>query len=595
MHAVRDLLPEDVGTPVVAGGPVLMHPDISTYDYIIVGGGTSGCVLASRLSEDNDVSVLLIEQGPIADTWMSRVPLLSSNIYDKDSLAVRWWSLPLREANNRFVEIMRGEALGGTTRINGMLYTRGYPGDYNRWRDLGNPGWGYEDLEQYFVKSESTRDHPASSYRAKHGPWFNQQCATPSDELSSHISRAIARIGIERVADLNAPNIPAACTAALDVVIDEKSQRCSTDRAFLPREVTLERQARLKICPNAIVSRVLLAETGGELRANGIYFEATDKRRAKDTYFATARREVILCAGALGSPQVLMLSGLGPKEHLQEKHIPVLRDMPAVGSYLQDHVGVPVDFEVPLSDSLHELQVRPFKAVVEFLKYLLTGSGRLSRPLQSWSTFIPTHLLDDDCVLSNQESSTLDTSLPDNRPDIELMHLPNNCTDTEDNPVKGIYTFLLTLVRPISQGTVRLATMNPRARPDVDLGFLTNPEDYVPLRKGVRLIRRIGESVREQGYIFQENRTPQGDRDEDIDRFIRAHIRTCFHFTSTCRMGIAVDGERPSVVDAELKVHGVRGLRVCDTSVFPEIIASHTMAPAVVVAEKCAALMKSAL
>ena len=247
-----------------------------------------------------------------------------------------------------------------------------------------------------------------------------------------------------------------------------------------------------------------------------------------------------------------------------------------------------------MGDSLHELEVRPLKAITELVKYLVAGRGTLGRPFQTESSFIPTRLLDENYNLSVKDPSDLDASVPDNRPDIEFMHIANNCADTDHEPRKGVYSFLLTLVRPKSQGSVRLATANPRARPDVDLGFLTDPEDYVPLRKGVRLAQHIGELVRQQGYQFDELLVPEGKSDEDVDRFIHANIRTCFHYTSTCRMGADVSGERPSVVDTELKVHGVHGLRVCDTSVFPEIICSHTMAPAVAIAEKCADLMKAA-
>ena len=173
MPQVPELRPEDVGTPLPVSPDV--HPDTYTYDYIVAGGGTAGCVLASRLSEDPSVSVLLIEQGPVADTWMSRVPLLSVNVHGKDELTSRWWTQPLSHADGRFVQVVRGECLGGTSRINGMLYTRGTPGDYNRWKELGNEGWGYEDVEPYFVKSENARTHPGSKYRGKTGEFTTRR------------------------------------------------------------------------------------------------------------------------------------------------------------------------------------------------------------------------------------------------------------------------------------------------------------------------------------------------------------------------------------------------------------------------------------
>ncbi|TFK81447.1 GMC oxidoreductase [Polyporus arcularius HHB13444] len=224
--SVPELLPQDVGTPIPVSGSI--PADTYTYDYIIVGGGTAGCVLASRLTEDPTVSVLLIEQGPVADTWSSRVPLLSGNMFARDSLAARWWSLPLRKADNRFLEIIRGEALGGSSRINGMLYTRGSPGDYNQWKALGNDGWAYEDLESYFVKSENARSHPEAQLRGHDGMWQNQQFTDVPYKTTAYVDRAIELLGVERVPDLNDPDAPTACTGIVDIIQDSEYHRHST-------------------------------------------------------------------------------------------------------------------------------------------------------------------------------------------------------------------------------------------------------------------------------------------------------------------------------------------------------------------------------
>lgn len=215
-----------------------------------------------------------------------------------------------------------------------------------------------------------------------------------------------------------------------------------------------------------------------------------------------------------------------------------------------------------------------------------------SLPFQASTTVVASHLLDDDGVLTSTDSYRLDASRPENRPDIELMHLTNNSID-HDIPGKGLFTFSVAAIRPKSYGSVRLATGNPRARPDVNLGFLSNSEDYVPLRKGLRLALRLAADVKRQEYPLKDLIVPAGKSDEDLDTFIRTNIRTSFHYTSTCRMGQETHGHRASVVDADLRVHGVRGLRVCDASVFPEIVGAHTMAPTVMVAEKCADLMKA--
>ena len=218
----------------------------------------------------------------------------------------------------------------------------------------------------------------------------------------------------------------------------------------------------------------------------------------------------------------------------------------------------------------------------------------LSHPIQDSATYVPSRLLDGDSCVPQQLPQLLDASRPENRPDIEFICMGNNCTDA-DIPGKGIISLMPTLILPKSHGSIRLATSNPRARPEVDLGYFSNPEDYDPLRKGVRLALRVAGEVRKQGYPLKDLIVPAGDSDEEIDQFIGQSIRTCFHYTSTCRMGPGAYGNHPSVVDTKLRVHGVQGLRVCDASVFPEIITAHTMAPVVMVAERCAEFLKEAV
>nr|VWO94946.1 Alcohol oxidase [Ganoderma boninense] len=507
MTRVPELSPKDVGARVPVS-PNLAR-ETYTYDYIVVGGGTAGCTLASRLTEDPSVTVLLIERGPVADTWGSRVPLISANPFDKETLAHRWWSLPLEAAGDRYVEVVRGEGLGGSSRINAMLYTRGTPGDYNQWKALGNDGWGYDDLEPYFMKSEKCRTHPGSKFRGSKGPWENRTNPDPF-RTNALVDAALQKLGIPHVPDFNSPDAPAACTGVLECTMDTKNFRHSIFRAFLPPELTQKRKAQLKVVPNTIATRIEFAEGDHNLRAIGVHFEGRTMRSAPDRYYAKAGREIILCAGALGSPQVLMLSGIGPKEHLIEHRIP-----------LRDHLGLPVMFEVPLADTMHHIEGSTTKQVIELLKYLITGGGLLSAPLQSCSTFFPSRLLDDDGALSVANPRDLDASVPENAPDIELMHIPHNSSECNTPDGVGVYSLMVSLIRPKSEGTVRLATSNPRAMPNVDLGYLTSAEDYIPLRKGVRFVLRVFEEVRKQGYPIKGLAVPSGKSDEDLDKFIR--------------------------------------------------------------------------
>ncbi|KAI9069674.1 GMC oxidoreductase [Trametes sanguinea] len=589
------LAPEEAGVPFARPLPT---SERATYDYIIVGGGTAGSCLASRLSEDPNVTVLLLERGGVSNGWMDRVPLISSNPYRAGAPVGRWWSQPLPmsrspEGQSRSLEVVCGEALGGTSAINSTFYTRGPAGDYNRWQELGNEGWGYSDLEPYFAKSEHTHSHPESHYRGKQGPWQNRTYHINVYKHTQHVIRAAERAGIQAMEDLNSPMAPAVGYVRQDVSHDSKARRHGPFHAFLPPALVRARKSRLKICTNALATRLEFAiDDSGHLRAVGVHFEVTDYRYAGKSFFARARREVVVCSGALGSPQLLQLSGLGPRELLEAKGIAVVRDMPGVGSRLQDHVAVPLTFEAPMNDSLHELEASPLKVVKELATYIISGGGLLSYPFQAVTIYLPSRLLDKDSNLSVADKQALDTTVLANCPDLEVMPAANNCTD-HDIPGKGMFTFIIGLIRPKSYGSVRLATSNPRARPEVDLGFLTNPDDLIPLRKGIKLGMRLARDMRDQGYPLKDLIVPESMDDSSLDTFISQNIRTCYHYTSTCRMGRVDDPERPAVVDSELRVHGVRGLRVCDASVFPEIIGGHTMAPVVVVAEKCADLIKN--
>ncbi|EIW54978.1 GMC oxidoreductase [Trametes versicolor FP-101664 SS1] len=555
--------------------------DAYTYDYIIIGGGTAGSVLAARLTEDPNVSVLVLERGGLANGWMDRVPLISSNPYREGAPVGRWWTRPVLPTEDRAMEVVCGEALGGTSAVNCMFYTRGPAGDYNRWKELGNPGWGYEDLEPYFAKSESApRIH--GTHRA----------------LRCSVIRAAQNAGIPYAEDLSAPSTPAAAYVRHDISQDSSMRRHTPFHVFLSPKVVQACRQRLKICPHALVTRIEVAAPSGDseipAQAVGVHFEAANFRQAGKSFYAHARREVVLCAGALASPQILMLSGIGPKAHLEEKGIWVRRDLPGVGSYLKDHVAVPLTFEAPMKDSLHELETSPMKVVKELATYLCTGRGIFSYPFQAVTLYVASCLLDDKSHISvpvGSNADALNTRVPANCPDLEIMPAANNCTD-HDIPRTGVFTLMAAHIRPKSHGSVRLATRNPRTRPDVELGFFSDPADMPTLVKGLRLAMRLAEDMRGQGYPLKGLIVPETLDYDALDAFARKNMRTCYHYTSTCRMGAEDDVEHPGVVDAKLRVHGVRGLRVCDASVFPEIVGAHTMAPVVAVAERCADLMK---
>ncbi|KAJ7141809.1 alcohol oxidase [Mycena filopes] len=583
------MLSLEVRAPPVHGHP--FHPSNKN------SGGTAGCCLASRLSEDPQVTVLLLERGRVVDDWQARVPLLASNPSRPGTPHVFLPSLPMTHGNGRVATTWLGEGLGGATLINSLIYTRGI-GDYNAWKAMGRKGWGYSDLEPYFVKSENTLSQPAAAFRGKKGPWINQTFPEESVfEPYKRINEAATSLGIPYTSDMNSPDSPTTCTALMDIAIDQNSQRHSVFKAFLDTPGVRHRK-NLTVCVESLVTSVKCTEGADSARpkATGVYFCDARAKGKPQTFFAPASREVIVCAGAISSPHILMLSGIGPKNHLESHGIPVVKDLPGVGSYLKDHFGVPLMFEVPVKDSLNVFRHGILPVLRHVFKYFAFGTGLLSVTSMRTTIFARTALLTETLSLPDTIPPTAqDARNPENAPDIEIQPIATHINDTEASPLDhiGVFSMLVTFLRPQSAGSVRLVSADARTRPAVDLGFLAAPDDLPTVVKGVRLGLRLAHQMRSAGYPLRALSAPSAEADDDasVEAFIRANMRTTYHYTSTCRMAPADDAQ-PGVVDDELRVHGVDGLRIADCSIFPEIVSVHTMAPAVVVAEKCADLVK---
>ncbi|KAJ6613935.1 alcohol oxidase [Mycena sp. CBHHK59/15] len=555
----------------------------ATYDYIVVGGGTAGCCLASRLSENPAVSVLVLERGGVNDAWFSRIPLISGDVTSKSTPIVRASSAPLSYADGQVVDIVHAETLGGGSSVNAMLVTRGAVGDFNHWAELGHPSWDYASLKPYFIKSEKSLSQHSDGH-GHSGPWVNQIFPHLPFEVQRQVKDAALALGLPDVRDFNRSDVPVNVCATMDAAIDSKMCRVSTYHAFLPSEIARKRRSHLKVCTRAVATRVEF-DAGV---AVGVVFESSNKS-IPGTFYARASKEIVICCGALGSPQLLLLSGIGPKEHLQEHGIKAVSDLPGVGAHLQDHVGLPLMYEVPLKHTLHYTENSMLKGLLELVKYLIAGKGIMASTVSPMSLFAHSAHID-------EKTATIIDPIPSggtgtNRPDLEIMTIAHWCSDPPPYKITmGVFSFLMCVVQPKSVGSVRLASGDPHAHPLVDLGFFTDPADFIPLRKGIKLCLRLAEDVRRQGYPMKAFQVPSSEKESDVDQFIRATIRTSYHYASSCRMASRQEG---GVVDDELRVYGVRGLRVCDASVFPCITTAHTQAPVVAVAEKCADLMKN--
>ncbi|KEY73561.1 hypothetical protein S7711_09821 [Stachybotrys chartarum IBT 7711] len=570
------------------------------FDYIIIGGGTAGCVVASRLSEDENISVLVLERGRVMDTWMSRTPLASQDYRNKSSQAVWRPSLPMKACNNRIGDIWVAEALGGSSRINGMLYTRSSAADYNHWKNMGHPTWGYHDVEPYFIKSESSMSHQGVKHRGHGGPLVNRQANHPF-RIYDYCAKAAEAVGLRIEDDANSPYAPAIGYFHADHAIDDKNQRVSAYHAFLSKNIAIKRKSELCVCTGA--NAIKLEFDMEASRVTGVHFISVQPSGSATVHFVTATREIIVCSGAIGSPQLLMLSGIGPREHLEEIGIQLIRDMAGVGSNLADHHAVPIMAEIPMKETYHQLTESVWLAIWAFLQMLIFRTGLLSTTSPPANIFLRSDALDDTMKIKPLSDNELDSTNPKNIPDVEVMFIANRGTPVEPS-IKSAFTFFTTLVQPHSRGTVRLRSTNSQDQPLIDLNMLSDERDLVTARKAVRFTLNFASYIKRVGYPhkFRLFSSPAGRTsrelrdlsDEEIDAWVRQNLRSALHYSSTCRMASLDDPECPGVVDDELRVHGFDNLRIADASVFPKIVSAHTMAPVVMVAERCADFVKRA-
>jgi choline dehydrogenase len=514
------------------------------YDYVIVGAGSAGCVLANRLSEDPDVSVLLLEAGPPDTNENIHVPLgylqLGGTEVDWD-----YHSAPEHECNGRRIVLPRGRTLGGSSSINAMVYIRGNHLDYDEW---SVPGWSWADLMPYFIKAEDN-ERGASEYHGAGGP-----LPVSEGRANNPMSRAFVEAGVEagiaRNPDFNGAEQDG---VGLYQVTQRGGQRASTAVAYL--RPAMER-SNLTVMPYMLVQRLLFDGN----RAVGVVASQLGKEQE-----LRAEREVILSGGAYNSPQLLMLSGIGEPEHLQMREIEVLLDQPAVGQNLSDHPATQAVWTTEEPYSLL-LALEP-EALAE---YEATQTGVFASNFAEAGGFIRVG----DGALA---------------PDIQFHFVPLQIIDegTRDPEAHGVWASACLLTER-SRGTVRLASADPTAKPLIHNAFYTEGDDMQRTIEGHRRLLEVCSQPALKPYCAEPFNVPESDSDDDL----RAHIaRTTFaiyHPVGTCRMG----SDAAAVVDEQLRVNGIEGLRVVDASVMPAVPRGNTNAPTIAVAERAADLIR---
>jgi choline dehydrogenase len=531
--------------------------EADTYDFIVTGAGSAGCVLAARLTESGRYRVLLLEAGGKDTNPWIHIPMGYAKTFVDPTVNWKFESEPEGELNNRTMYQPRGKVLGGTSSINGMIYMRGNAADYDQWRQLGNEGWDYDSVLPYFRKAEDN-ERGADEYHGSGGPLHvsNQPYEW---EIAKAMVEACQQAGIPFNPDFNGAR-QEGCGYYQTTTKDKR--RWSTAAAYLR---IAKKRPNLVIRTRAHATRVLFQ--GG--RATGVEF-----RTPKGLEVAHAGREVIVSGGAYGSPQLLQLSGVGPAQHLADMGIDVVRDIAGVGSNLQDHFNTYCTYRISKNLSLNALQYSLSHRLAAGAQYVLLRSG----PMSGNGLYVGALVRSDkrlerpDLQFNISAWSTIDR-----RADGIISH-----------PFPGISISPVHLA-PEGRGTVRLRSKDPLAAPEIKFNFLRSENDMQVMIAGVRIARSIARQNALQKLMVGE--TAPGvaiHTDEDIAADVRARGVSNLHPVGTCGMGHGT----MAVVDPRLRVHGVGGLRVVDASIMPVIVAGNTNAPTIMIAEKAADMIK---
>ncbi|WP_441232345.1 GMC family oxidoreductase [Tardiphaga sp. 215_C5_N2_1] len=531
-----------------------MSAEEGLYDFVVVGAGSAGCVLANRLSEDPRNRVIVLEAGPPDRNIWLKIPAGISRVFRHKTLNWGYFTEPESHLGGRRIYWPRGKTLGGSSAINGMAYIRGQPSDYDHWRQLGNSGWSWDHVLPLFKRGENQQRgadefHGASGELSVSDPHFRHLASRAFVESARNA-------GVRSNADFNGADQEGVNFLQFTI---RSGVRHSTASAFLD---PARRRANLRVETGAHAERIMF---DGK-RARGIVYRKDGVAR---TVFG---REIVLCGGTINSPQLLMISGIGPASHLRDRSIQPIVDLPGVGENLQDHLYVHVRANVERDYSLNPI-LRTWRIFPELLRYALVREGPMTLGASQACAFV-------------RSGAHVD------RPDLQINFRPVS-TNFDSNgkmvptPYPGV-TASVCHLRPQSRGRVSLKSADPYQHPAINADYLQNSDDQRALIAGVRWIRSIFAQSPLRDHIVEETAPGSTIASSDqIGRFIRENAQSMYHPVGTCKMG----NDELSVVDEELSVHGTFGLRVVDASIMPSIPSGNTNAPTIMVAEKGADLL----